>query len=110
MNKVIVLIAMVFLTSSVFASSSACCSSQGGCGDKKSCQIQSDQKIIAEMLNLNLNGMQRDKFRAMLIRHKMERNKPLSTLREHMYKALTPIQKKELLKRLKNKKILQACK
>ncbi len=102
MNKIIALALMIFLTSSVFASST-CCSSQGGCGNKKTTQMQNDQEVIDEMLQLDLNALQRDKFRAMLIRHKMEGNKPLSIVREKMYNSLTSEQKKELENRLKNK-------
>ncbi|QOP40898.1 hypothetical protein [Sulfurimonas marina] len=100
MNKIIALALTIFLTSSVFGSST-CCSSQGGCGNQKSCQTKNDQKIIAEMMNLELNSMQRDKLRAMLMRHKMERKNSWSQLRENMYNVLTPEQKQELSKRLK---------
>lgn len=75
MNKTILFSLSLLLASSLYAVSGACCSSQGGCKNNKSCQTQNDQKIIAEMMNLKLNAMQRDKFRAMLMKHKMERKK-----------------------------------
>ncbi|MDH4943518.1 hypothetical protein [Sulfurimonas sp. C5] len=110
MNKITVFSLSLFLASSLYAVSGACCSSQGGCGDQKSCQMQTDQKVIEEMMNLELNVIQRDRLRAMLMRHKMERKNSFSALRDNMYNVLTVEQKQELAKRLEKKKVLQACK